>query len=406
MTLHYSARYSSADILEEARQFAGHFEKIRPVWPIGKNTDQSRPLRVGYVSADLRNHPVGYFLAGVLPCHDPKSVQVFCYSNSRDGDAMTQRLKVAEHVWRNISALSDNEAADLIRQDGIDILVDLSGHTGKNRLSLFMLKPAPIQVSWIGYFGTTGLRSIDYILADRFVAPQGEEVYFTEKVWRLPSCYLCYEPHQLDVPIGPPPMLINGYTTFGCFNKRAKIGPETVAIWAKILQRVTRSKLFLKTRSMADLGVQRELSRQFAQQGVDDKRLIFEGHSELAEAMSAYSRVDVALDPFPFGGCATTAETLWMWVPLITLRGQRWSGRMSESILSSMGLESWVATDEDAYVALASQLGNKPQHLAWLRANLRHQLDTSPLCDGRRFTGDLEGAYRSMWRAWVRCHSG
>ncbi|HXP95442.1 MAG TPA: tetratricopeptide repeat protein, partial [Telmatospirillum sp.] len=356
MLHHYSARFSNSDCLARARTFAQKVERTHRLPAVRGAVDPQRRLRIGYVSADFRAHPVGYFLARVLESHDPGQVERFCYSNFPSADAMTARLRGAAEHWRSIVGMPDAEAAAMIRGDAIDILVDLSGHTDGNRLPLFALKPAPVQVTWLGYFGTTGLSAIDYVLADRFVVPPGEDDAFTETVYRLPDCYLCYSPHPLDIPVEPFPALSNGFVTFGSFNNWTKISAETVATWATILRKVTGSRLFLKTKSLGDADCRSLVLRQFADNGIDADRLILEGASPLADALAAYSRVDIALDPFPFGGGTTTAETLWMGVPLVTRRGERWSGRMSESILATVGLGDWVAKDVEAYVDIACRL--------------------------------------------------
>ena len=405
MTLHYSGNLANEDILANARQFAARFEKPAAVRPFANDPGSDRRLRVGYVSADFRSHPVGYFLGRVLPSHDHSSVEVFCYSNSTIHDAMTDHLRQAADHWRSIAGVSDADAASLIWQDEIDILVDLSGHTASNRLPLFALRPAPVQVSWLGYFGTTGLTAINYILADRQVVSEGDERYFTENIWRLPGCYLCYAPHPFDIAVAPPPMESNGFVTFGCFNNRMKITEATIEVWAQVLSSVPGSRLFLKAASLSDATVRGDLRDQFAAHGVSADRLLLEGQSPLAEALLAYNRVDVALDPFPFGGCTTTAECLWMGVPVVALRGDRWVGRMSASILSAIGHPELVAESVGGYVENAVALGTDLSRLAELRAGLRSRLENSSFCDGPRFTRELEAAYHGMWQAWCQSHS-
>ena len=400
MSLHYSTGYSSAAIFEQARAFARRMERPSFFSGFDNLPDPNRKLRIGYVSADFRIHPVGFFLVRVLEAQRSGTVETICYSNSSHADAMTERLRASTDQWRSIVGVPDADVAEMIRSDGIDILVDLSGHTGKNRLTLFARRPAPVQVTWLGYFGTTGLSSIDYILADRFVAPVGEESFFSEKVWRLPGCYLCYSPHPFDIAVGPFPALANGFVTFGCFNNRTKISAKTVAVWATLLKRVENSRLFLKSKNLADERCRATLLAEFADHGVDGERLILEGPSPLTEALAAYNRVDIALDPFPFGGGTTTAETLWMGVPLVALQGARWTGRMSQSILATLGLENWVAKDTDDYIEIACRLTADLPNLAPLRAELRQRLENSAFCDGPGFAKSLEEAFRGMWGKW------
>jgi protein O-GlcNAc transferase len=399
MTLHSLASTSAADLLAEARAVTAGVT-ARPRAGFANDRDPDRVLRVGYVSADFRTHPVGFFLERVLGAHDPARLSVTLYSNSPYADEVTQRLKASAAGWRRIDGLDDAAAAAMMATDGIDILVDLAGHTGSNRLPLFAERAAPVQASWLGYFGTTGVAAMDHILADTVVAPPGEDSLFSEEVVRLRAPYLAWSPPQAHVPVGPFPGL-NGAVTFGCFNNRAKLGPEVLDAWARILGAVEDSRLFLKSWSLADPDCRARLAKGFAARGVDPQRLIFEGLTPRLEALAAYGRVDIALDPFPFGGCTTTADTLWMGVPLVTLAGTRWSGRMSQTILESVGLAGWVAADVDAYVARATAMAQDLAGLAPLRASLRARLEASLFCDGAGLARALEAAYRRMWGQWL-----
>jgi predicted O-linked N-acetylglucosamine transferase (SPINDLY family) len=399
MSLHYSARNSDADILAQAREFARQIERSCPAREFPNTPDPQRRLRIGYVSADFRAHPVGFFLARVLAAHDGAATEVTCYSNSPD-DAMTTRLREAADQWRSIVAVPDADAAAMIQRDGIDILVDLSGHTAHNRLPLFALRPAPVQATWLGYFGTTGLSTIDYIVADRFVVPPGEESSFTEKVWRLPDSYLCFAPPELDVPILARPLAAGAPLTLGCFNKLTKITPGTVGLWAEILAKLPDARLLLKTKGLNDPAVSRDVTERFAAHRIGPERLILEGHSPRAELLAAYNRVDIGLDPFPYGGGTTTAEALWMGVPVVTLRGDRWVGRVSESILATVGLSDLVAADRDSYVRAVVALADDRPRLSNMRHDLRPMMEGSAFCDGPRFAASLEAAYRGMWNAY------
>lgn len=404
MGLHSSADCSDSEILEEARRFARQVELPGASPAFSNSSDWRRRLRIGYVSGDFRTHPVGYFLAPILAAHDHDEVEVILYSNHAYADAITKRLKGAADGWRLIAGVSDTEVAKTIRGDGIDILVDLSGHTAFNRLPLFAARLAPVQVTWLGYFGTTGLSSIDYILADCFVVPPGEEDHFSETVRRMPGCYLCYAPPEFDIPTGPFPALADGFVTFGCFNNLSKVTPEVLTAWARVLRRVEGSRMLLKARGLASQDCREAMCGQFAERGIDPTRLTLEGYSSPEEALATYNRVDIALDPFPFGGCTTTAETLWMGVPLVTQAGARWAGRMSQSILASLGLDDWVTDGPDSYVDTACRLAASLPELIDLRADLRRRVETSAFCDGPEFTRGLEAAYREMWGAWCAGH--
>jgi protein O-GlcNAc transferase len=297
-----------------------------------------------------------------------------------------------------IAGQPDAEVDGLIRRDGIDILVDLSGHTARNRLTVFAGRPAPVQVTALGYFGTTGLATMDYILADRFVVPPGEEALFGETVWRLPDSYICFAPPAYEVPIQARP---GGGLVLGCFNNWSKLSDGAVGLWANVLREIPDSRLFLKTRFLDNPEVRQAALQRFAGHGVDPGRLILEGPSPRAELLAAYNRMDIALDPFPFGGGATTAEALWMGVPVVTLRGNRWVSRVAESILTAVGRPDLVAGDARAYRALVQRLAADPATRdARHRSALRTTMLGSPLCNGRRYARELEAAYRAMWRGW------
>ena len=362
----------------------------------------TRPLRIGYVSADFRNHPVGYFLRSVLEARDRAEAVVFCYDNAPDGDAMTERLKGAVEHWRPIATLDDRAAAALIRSDRIDILVDLAGHTQGNRLDVFANRAAPVQAAWLGYFGTTGGAAIDVIIADRTVLPRLDEQFFTERVVRLPDSYLCFSPPAEAGPVTPPPAGLHDPVTFGCFNNRAKLGPPVLELWARILRRVPNSRLFLKSGQYADREVRRTIIKAFDAQAIGSERLVFEAASPLGPMFAAYGRVDIALDPFPFAGGATTAQALWMGVPVVSLAGQTWAGRQGASLLRAAGLGEWVADDEEDYIAIAARLAGDRPRLCALRSSQRDRVTGSALCRADQFAQHLQSAYRAMWQSYLR----
>lgn len=397
MTLHYQSGVTRDTLLKTATRFA-QATRRDAIADFKRPADPARRLRVGYVSADFRNHPVGHFLCGILRNHDRASLEVFCYSNSAIEDEVTARLRGDADHWRSLVGASDQEAAQAIAADGVDILVDLSGHTARNRLPMFALKPAPLQVSWLGYFGTTGLTEIDYVLADRFVAPEGSEPFFTEAVARLPHCYICFTPPDLDIPVATPPVLGGAPFTFGSFNNHIKTSPQAIALWARVLQAVPGSRLLLKTKALGQASARDRLLAQFAEEGVAADRLLLEGAAPRAELLASYNRVDVALDPTPYGGGITTAEALWMGVPVVSLRGETWVGRVTESILAAAGHADLAVATEADYIALAATLARDPRRLEALRTGLRAQVEASPLCDGAGFTHNLEQLYREIWR--------
>ena len=364
--------------------------------------DKDRRLRLGYVSGDFRNHPVGIFIEQVLANHDKARFEIFCYSNYAISDDLTERLRRHAHHWRDVVGQTDETVAQQIRQDRIDILVDLAGHTAENRLLTFALKPAPVQATWMSYIATTGLKTIDYIIGNRFIIPPQDECYYVEKVVRLPRSFLCFTPPRFPIEVSPLPALSRKGVTFGCFNNTAKLTPAVIAVWAKLLLALPHSRLFLKSGSFGDEPVRKHYQDLFAAHGVGAEQLQFAGRSPRDEYLAAYQEVDIGLDPFPYNGGTTTVEAVWMGVPVVTLRGDRFVSRMGESIMMNLGLEECVADSKEAYIAEVLALASDLPRLAALRARLRGQLLNSPLCDGPGFTRDLEAAYRTMWEAWCQ----
>ncbi|OIP66331.1 MAG: hypothetical protein AUK30_02690 [Nitrospirae bacterium CG2_30_70_394] len=366
----------------------------RPAW----DGAMDRPVRVGYVSADLRAHAVATFLEPILAAHDPAAVEVTCYSNVARPDAVTERLRGRVPRWRDITSLDDRQAAAAVVADGIDVLVDLGGHTARHRLTLFARRPAPVQVTYLGYATTTGLAAMDYRLTDGWLDPPGFESHYCERLVRLPSGWLCFQPPAEAGGVAGPPCLATGHTTFGSFNSLAKVGEKVVALWATLLNRVEGSRLLLKNSSLHDPETCGLLRDRFAAAGVDPQRLDLVGLTPSAAAHFAlYDRVDIGLDPFPYAGGTTTCEALWKGVPVITLAGDRAATRFGVSTLASLGLEELIAADGDAYVALAAALAADRDRLAGLRASLRARMAAAPtLCRPIPFTRALEQAYRGM----------
>lgn len=362
--------------------------------------DPAKTLRVGFVSADFGRHPVGFFTLKLLENHDPRVFTAVCYFCGRRPDATTERIKAAADEWHAIRNTTHAELAERIRSDGIDILFDMAGHTAHNRLRSFGYKPAPLQVTWAGYVGATGLATMDYLLADRYQVPAGEEAYYCERVLRMPNDYICYTPPEGAPDVAPLPAKSSGFITFGCFNNPAKINDPLLDAWAGILGGLPESRLFLKYSHMDDPIVRQRVAGRLDQYGIDPSRLICEGRSPHRELLAAYGRVDIALDTFPYSGGLTTCEALWMGVPVVTFPGATFAGRHSTSHLSNIGLTETIATDLPGYVATAVALAKNPDRLAELRATLRQQMAASPLCDGPRFARDFEMMLRGIWQAW------
>ena len=357
-------------------------------------------LRVGLVSGDFKNHAVGHFLEGLLIHVDRSAIELIAYPTNHHADELTARIKPCFAAWKPLIGQNDEAAARLIQNDGVHVLIDLSGHTCFNRLPLFAWKPAPVQVSWLGYFATTGVAEIDYLIADPWTLPGTEEAYFIEKIWRLPETRLCFTPPDVDVEVSPLPALTNGYITFGCFNDLAKMNEDVVALWARVLTFVPGSRLFLKARQLNDVSAQQNPIGRFAAHGINADRLILEGFETREKYLAAYHRVDIALDPFPYPGGTTSVEGLWMGVPVLTLAGERFLSRQGVGILMGAGLPEWIATDADDYVTRAMSHAADLQHLAALRKGLRQQVLASPIFDASRFAKHFEAALIGMWQEW------
>ncbi len=409
-THNYLSDQAAEILLTDARRFGALVASQAPAYADWQNVpDANRCLSVGLVSGDFSNHPVGYFLEGVmkaLAADQADRIKLFAYSCRLRADALTERLKACCHAWRSAAPLSDERLAALIREDGIDVLIDLSGHTAHNRLPMFARKPAPVQASWLGYFATSGVAGIDYFIADPVTLPETEEIYFTEKIWRLPETRLCFTAPDLAVPVSLPPALTNGYVSFGCFNHLAKMNDTVVAVWSRILLAVERSRLFLKAKQLTEASVRESIVDRFAAHGIDEDRLLLEGASPRAQYLAAYNRVDIALDPFPFTGGTTTAECLWMGVPVLTLAGDRFVSRQGAGLLMNAGLSEWIAADADDYFHRAVQLSGELERLTVLRKGLRQQVLASPVFDASKFAVNFETALRGMWTQWCNRRHG
>lgn len=400
-TLSFAQDVAPREYLAEAIAFGRlASESARPYTNWLVNRMPGAPLRIGFVSGDFRTHPVGFFLEGVLAHLDPTRVQLVAYSTRSYEDALTQRLKPRFAAWRSVVGLTDEAAATMIRNDGVHILFDMSGHTDANRLPVFAWKPAPVQVSWIGYFASTGLPAIDYVLGDEWVLPREEEDHFIERPWRLPHGYLCFTPPEPTVAIDP--AASNDTTrppTFGCFSDLVKVNDRVVAVWSRILQAVPGARLFLKAQQLADEVQRAATVERFAAHGIAADRLLLEGPSPRDEYLAAYNRVDISLSPFPYPGGTTTAESLWMGVPVLCRHGDRFLGHLCESVVQSVGLGDWIARDDDDYVAKAVAFATERAALAALRGGLRERVSHSSLCTPERFARTLEAQFAEMWRA-------
>lgn len=401
--LQYGDNRSPLEVFAEHRRFDALVGRPRAAHHArhGNDPDPDRPLRVGYVSNDFRQHVASCFFEPLLACHDPARVEAFCYSDTVSPDAVTRRLTALTSGWRDTFGLSEAELAQRIRDDRIDILVDLGGHSAGNRLTVFARRPAPIQVTWLAYPDTTGLSAMDYRLVDAITDPEGiADGLASETLVRLPDGFLCYwPPHGAPEP-GPSPAAA-GPVTFGSFNRMAKVTPAVVALWAAVLRRVPESRLLMKSIGIGSPAVRGRIEAQLRDHGVDPARLETVSWSPTwLEHLALYRRIDIALDCFPYNGTTTSCEALWMGVPMIGLLGDRHAARVGASLMSRIGLSELVARDAADYVEIAARLASDRERLASLRAGMRDRLRASPLCDGPGFARRIEDAYRGMWRRW------
>jgi predicted O-linked N-acetylglucosamine transferase (SPINDLY family) len=363
------------------------------------NSTKSRRIKIGYISPDFREHSVSYFFLPLLSYHNRDSFEIFCYSEVKREDDTTDQIKELSDHWRPIAWLRNRVIAEQVRQDGIDILVDLAGHTAENRLPVFAYKPAPVQITWLGYPGTTGMPVMDFRLTDDIADPPGEaDKYHSEALVRLPHGFLCYGPPEGAPNVSGLPARQNGHITFGSFNNLPKTNPEVIALWSRLLDQVANSRLLLKSKQFADEQVRQRVLDLFSVFGVGAERLkLLPRTASTAGHLAMYHQLDIGLDPFPYNGTTTTCEALWMGVPVITLRGDRHAGRVGASILTRMGLEHLVAESQDQYVEIGIKLAQNITALENLRAGLRSHMQSSVLCDGQSFARIMETSLTNLW---------
>ncbi|MEI6559459.1 MAG: tetratricopeptide repeat protein [Rhodospirillaceae bacterium] len=381
------------EILTASRRWsAAHADRFKADWPLRLPATCGGRPRLGFVSGDFRSHVVGRLMIPVLEALSRAGHDIVCYSNSAIDDALTARFRAATALWRPISGRADEEVAAQIRADGIEILVDLSGYTADNRLLVFARKPAPLQITWLGYPATTGMTAMDYLLADAVQVPAAADRGFEEKIIRLPDGYHLYRPIAEAPEVGPPPAAANGFVTFGSFNGVQKLSEPAIASWSRILRRLPSSRLTLKAPGFTDPATRQRYLELFAAHGIGAERLTVLGRTSPSEHMAAMTATDIALDSFPYTGGATTVDTLWMGVPVITLAGETMAGRLSAGYLTAIGRSELIAGDDDAYVELAVALARDAGRLATLRSGLRPSMADSPLCDEARFVRTFEAA--------------
>ena len=405
--LHHPA-YDARAVYQEQRRFNQlHAEPLKGfITAHANNRDPQRRLKIGYVSADFINHASAFFLIPLLRSHDHQQFEIFCFSQVSHPDQFTAQFRPYADQWRNIVRLTDQQVAERIRGEQIDVLVDLKLHTAENRLKVFAYKPAPVQVAWLGYPGGTGLDAMDYRLTDPYLDPPGlDDEFYSEESVRLPDCFWCYDPllneyKMQSLEISELPALKNGFVTFGCLNQFTKINSHVLDVWGQILSASPNSRLLL----IAPEGLTRErVLAQLGRHQIAPARVEFFPRQLRSIYLKRHHRIDVALDPFPCNGHTTTFDLLWMGVPLVTLSGKTAMGRAGKSILSNIGLSELVAQTPEEYVRIALDLAGDLPRLSELRRTLRRRMEASPLMDARRFARNIEAAYRDMWRKWCNC---
>jgi protein O-GlcNAc transferase len=400
--MQYDASIPNEQILAEHKEYGDIVRRVvgppRSDFPNLRSLD--RPLRVGYLSSDFTQHVVMCFVENAIAAHDRSRVNVCCISNTKNQDAVTERIKQSADIWIDIHEVDDEQALERISKHELDIVVDLVGHTSSNRLLLLGRRLAPVQALWCGYSNTTGLDVIDYIMVDNVISPPGEPHFFTEEPVRLPNSFLCFTPPADSPNIGPLPFEKNGYITFGCLNNPSKINQHLVSWWARLLQEVPDSKFLLRYMLYDDPLVAARVEKMFRLAGVPETRYQIFGGGGGTNFRNTYNSLDIALDTFPYNGTTTTCEALWMGVPVVTLYGDRFAARVGASLLTYSGLGGMIATNPTEYVQQAAMLASRPELLARFRREFRTHLATTPVFDYRQFTSGLEKAYYQMFAGW------
>jgi predicted O-linked N-acetylglucosamine transferase (SPINDLY family) len=399
--LNYTAGQLPSYYLEQARQYgrivSGKVGARFSAWQCAARPER---LRVGLVSGDLLNHPVGFFLEGLLAHIDQARIELIAYPTHHKEDELTARIRPYFSAWKPLIGKSDEAAARLIHADGVHILLDISGHTAHNRLPVFAWKPAPVQASWLGYFATTGVAEMDYILVDEVGVPEAQRQQFTESIWYLPDTRLCFSAPGVELPVAPLPALSNGMITFGCFQNLAKVGDDVLATWEDVFAALPDARLRIQCKQLGEQAQREQLLQRLKRHGIDPARVELHGAVSREDYLAAHAEVDLILDTFPYPGGTTTCEALWMGVPTLTLAGDSLLARQGASLLTAAGLEEWVAASKEEYIAKAIVLANDKSKLATLRAGLRQQVLVSPLFDAPRFARNFEDALWRMWQAY------
>ncbi len=400
-SLHYKPDITPQTLFYEHVKWGKNFTSDgRPKYT--NTPEPDRKIRIGYVSPNFNQHSVAYFFEPVLESHNRNNFEIFGYNNSKETDKVTKRLRPQFDNFKDIHSLTDQQAADTIYRDKIDILIDLAGHTADGRLTTFAKKPAPIQVTWLGYPDTTGLAQMDYRITDELADPPNNHRYYTESQICLPTGFLCYRPPDFAPPLAKCPCVKNGLVTFGSFNINQKINFEVMSLWSQILKRVENSRLIFKIRGGQHTQMREYYLGIFEELGVQKNRIEIHGHKSPVEHLELYNRVDIGLDTFPYNGTTTTCEALWMGVPVISLVGDCHCSRVALSLFSRLDMTFFAAQNREEYINKACALAAKQDSLVKIRQTMRQRMSASILCDRKKFTEILEMAYRKIWHLWCK----
>ncbi|HYW36331.1 MAG TPA: FkbM family methyltransferase, partial [Balneolaceae bacterium] len=403
MSMHYNPEKSKQEIFEAHKKWDEHFApEERPERPEPSEKKRDKKLRIGLLSGGFRRHPVGYMITGGLERLPSDEFDIYCYATNNQYDDLTERIFAASDQWRSVVEYKDQIIAQMIREDEIDILLEMSGHADNNRLRTVAMEPTPVIVKWVGgLFNTTGLKSVDFLITDRYETPAGEEEFYTEKLVRLPHDYISYLPPHYAPDVTAPPVKENEYITFGCFNNPTKINEQILSHWAVIMNRLPDSRLMLKSKQYETSALKKRVIEKLSKSGISKDRLIFKGQTPHRDHLSKYSQIDIALDPWPYSGGLTTCEALWMGVPVITKPGPTFAGRHAKTHLTNAGFSEWVVDTWQEYIETSVSLAEDWERLEELRFAMREQVNNSPLCDGRRFGAHLSEALHKIWNQWV-----
>ncbi|MCB2183416.1 MAG: tetratricopeptide repeat protein [Desulfobulbaceae bacterium] len=396
--LNYHPDVSPEDIYKESVSWSKHHSRQRND---NETTTEKRAskrlLRIGYVSPDFYHHPVGRFLLPVLQEHDRSAFEIFCYSNTSKNDAWTEKIRANCDHWFDITSKTDDATCKQITEDRIDLLIDLAGHSGGNRLGIFSGRAAPVQANWLGYVNTTGLAAMDYRITDDIVDPPGSsENHYTESLIRLPDGFFCFSPPEQSPKIVEPPAQKTGMVTFGSTNNISKLNSNVISLWSQILVSIPKSRLLIRSKACTDAAVRKNLLAQFCRRGVAAHCIEFLQGTTFDNYLRAYNEIDICLDTFPHNGHTVSCDALWMGCPIITLRGNRYAGRMGADLLSRLDLAELIAETEKQYIDIATALAGDLNRLAMLRSEIRPRFLHSSLCDAKRFTHSLETAFQKI----------